>query len=239
MHRTKNTSRSSRLRSARPVDNVVPIAARWEPNPVPQRVRARQVILNAALRLYGREGYAAVTMRALAEEIGCSAAGIYTHFLDKNEIFSSLQQEGLRLIAETITAETSNDPLESLRETFHRYYEFGKAYPEYFMLLWVDRSAPRVSLSDPNLRATAAAGDRRAQHCLDKGLFPPALKARTIAQVLWSTVHGAAVIRQLGNRQEFDVIAATSLDAAIRGLRASAQSSSRPRQPRSKKSPRP
>jgi AcrR family transcriptional regulator len=208
-----------------------PIAARAEPLPFSLRTHTRQVILDGARRLYGREGYAAVTMRALASEIGCSAGAIYTYFKDKNEIFSGLQAEGLRLYAEFIGGVANEDPVMALREFFLRYYEFSKAHPDYFTLLWVDRSAPQVAPTQPDLKLAIEQGHALAQRCTDEAAFPPGLDDITIAHVLWSAVHGPAVLNQLAGRSRpinADTLAAATLDLALAGLRAGVLVSARP-----------
>ena len=45
------------------------------------RGRTREAILTAAIDLYAREGYGAVTMRAIANQLGFSAPAIYNYFL--------------------------------------------------------------------------------------------------------------------------------------------------------------
>lgn len=50
----------------------------------------RQEILDVALRLFVRDGYAATGIRAIAAEVGIREASIYHHFHSKDEIFGAL-----------------------------------------------------------------------------------------------------------------------------------------------------
>jgi AcrR family transcriptional regulator len=200
-----------------------PIAARAEPVPFSLRTHTREIMLDAAHRVYGREGYAALTMRALANEIGCSAGAIYTYFKDKDAIISALQSRGLRLFAEFVGDVADEDPLRALREFFLRYYEFSKQQPDYFSLLWVDRAAPPMVATHPDLKRVIDQSHALTKRCLDEHAFPSGLAVVTIAHVLWGAVHGPAVLNQLQRRRtpgaEPDQLAAAALTLALAGLR--------------------
>ena len=47
----------------------------------------REAILVAAMSLYRHGGYGTVTMRAVAQQLKCTAPAIYHYFLSKEEIF--------------------------------------------------------------------------------------------------------------------------------------------------------
>jgi len=52
--------------------------------------RTRQGIMEAAYELFLTQGYAATSMRQIAERAGLALGGIYNHFLNKEAIFSEL-----------------------------------------------------------------------------------------------------------------------------------------------------
>ncbi|MBI2375175.1 MAG: TetR/AcrR family transcriptional regulator [Deltaproteobacteria bacterium] len=52
--------------------------------------RQRRDILEAAARAFLRSGYAATTMRAIAQEAGFTASSLYTYFQNKEAIFAAL-----------------------------------------------------------------------------------------------------------------------------------------------------
>ena len=52
--------------------------------------RTRQAILQAAYELFLEKGYAAASMRQIAERAGLALGGIYNHFTNKDAIFSEL-----------------------------------------------------------------------------------------------------------------------------------------------------
>ncbi len=55
--------------------------------------RTRQAILDAAYRLIIKQGYAATSMRQIAEEADLALGGIYNHFSSKEEVFRAIAEE--------------------------------------------------------------------------------------------------------------------------------------------------
>src|SRR6188472_387181 len=111
------------------------------------RVRVRQSILTAARELFIAEGYRNVSMRKIAERIEYSPAAIYSYFPGKDDIFFALAEEGFRILAEQAVAPAQGltDPLERLRTGLWGFYQFSKSHPEYFELMFLDRSVPSLS----------------------------------------------------------------------------------------------
>jgi TetR/AcrR family transcriptional regulator, acrAB operon repressor len=54
---------------------------------------SRRQVLDAALRLFSRQGYRATTIREIADEAGVSIGNCYHHFEDKEAIFRTLLNE--------------------------------------------------------------------------------------------------------------------------------------------------
>jgi len=55
--------------------------------------RTRQAILDAAYNLIIKQGFAATSMRQIAEKTGLALGGIYNHFPSKEEVFRAIIQE--------------------------------------------------------------------------------------------------------------------------------------------------
>ena len=55
--------------------------------------RTRQAILDAAYSLIIKQGYAATSMRQIAEEVGLALGSIYNHFSSKDEVFRAIVAE--------------------------------------------------------------------------------------------------------------------------------------------------
>src|ERR1041385_3786396 len=110
------------------------------------REAVRRAILDAARELFVAEAFRHVSIRKIAEKIEYSPAAIYSYFPSKDDIFFALAEEGFRLLfAYAETAAPPADPVDGLRQTFRRYYQFSKDHPEYFALMFLDRTVPRIS----------------------------------------------------------------------------------------------
>ena len=64
------------------------------------REKMRDAIVAAARALFVRDGYANVSMRKIADRVGCSAASIYNYFPDKADVDRSYVTLMERLLAE-------------------------------------------------------------------------------------------------------------------------------------------
>lgn len=232
MKRSRTTPvRSAATRRKRRTWVKVPIASRGAVDTASGEPRATDVILDAALHLYGREGYAAVTIRALARVIGCSPGALYTHFSDTDEIVRALQARGLRLFADELMAVDTADSIEALRRFFLAYYEFSKAEPDYFALLWVDHIAPAIEPEQPDLRRVVVFGNGLAERCLKEGAIPAGPTPAAITTALWCSVHGAAVLRRMASGAPGpagDILAASTLELALAGFQAGVFTSAPP-----------
>ena len=112
-----------------------------------ERSAVREGILHAARELFVTEGYRTVSMRKIAERIEYSPAAIYGYFGSKDEIFYALAEEGFLMMrdASRDAAVDIDDPLAALRSTFWWFYRFAKEQPQYFELMFVDRSVPEIT----------------------------------------------------------------------------------------------
>jgi len=77
--------------------------------------QTRRAILEAAKSLFIGQGYAATSMRQIAQAVGITPAAVYNHFAGKEEIFTTLLQEVAPLEqAFELFEETEADTLEDL-----------------------------------------------------------------------------------------------------------------------------
>ena len=186
----------------------------------------RRAILAAARGLFLKEGYENASIRKIAERTDYSPPAIYRYFRSKQDIFFALAEQGFRLFHRAMAdIEPSADPIETLRRHFWRYYEFSKAQPEYFSLMFVDRSVPRISREWDRLAFMRAMRDQLREviaRCVQAGLFPPGTNPDVVFHIIATAAHGAAVVRlsdRFVPRQTADALARDVIEAAITGLR--------------------
>jgi AcrR family transcriptional regulator len=193
-----------------------------------EREAVTRAILDAARELFVAEGYRNVSMRKIAERIEYSAASIYSYFPAKDDIFFALAEEGFRLLGQPPDdlARASADPIERIRGGFWHYYEFSRAYPQYFELIFVDRSVPRISQDWDRfgfVRDMMRHFVEGIRESVEAGVFPAGTDPAVAFHVIWAAVHGAAVIALSGRMapgEDPDALARDTLEAAIAGLRA-------------------
>lgn len=79
-------------------------------------------IYDAALRLFARSGYAAVSMREIASEVGVRAGALYLYTPDKQTLLFDLMRDHLEtLLASWRKARSGGTPTERL-EAFVRFH---------------------------------------------------------------------------------------------------------------------
>ncbi len=84
----------------------------------------RPRIRDAALKLFARHGYAAVSMRQIASEVGIQAGAIYLYFEDKQALLFELMNTHMDdLHAAWAAVEKPDGPMNLLR-TFTRFHIF-------------------------------------------------------------------------------------------------------------------
>ena len=140
-----------------------------------ERLAVRQAILDAARDLFVSEGYRNVSIRKIAERIEYSPAAIYSYFPSKDDIFFALAEEGFRRLDLKIRdLVPSDDPLNDVRRCWWAYYEFSKEQPEFFELMFVDRTVPQITEQWAGMAVVhdmLAIAARRIQRCVDAGIF--------------------------------------------------------------------
>src|SRR4029079_18759965 len=165
------------------------------------RETVSRAILDAARELFVQQGYQEVSIRKIAERIEYSPAAIYGYFASKDDIFFALAEEGFRLLfkyGERLRPVNPADPADRLRAMFWRYYEFSKVHPEYFALMFLDRSVPRISRDWERFGFVSEMKHdmvARIQQAIDAGACPKDTPPHVVFRVLLTAVHGAATLR--------------------------------------------
>jgi AcrR family transcriptional regulator len=178
--------------------------------------------------MYAVGGYNSVTMRAIADQLGLQAPSLYRHFVSKEQIFVALQQKSFELLLAKELNPPALDPVADLRLFFWRYYEFSKQHPDYFTLLFLDRSAPVAFKGDNEgsepKRILDSHADARVRRCIATDAFPQNTDVPRAKHALWAAIHGAAALRLIHQDRSsgFDQLASDTLDGLIAGLRAGA-----------------
>ncbi len=115
----------------------------------PERGDLRDVILEAATRLFAEKGYAATSMREVAEASDCTKPALYYHFENKAALFLEIirsRTDIIRSILATCFAEAGT-VRERLRHAAEAYFDFVRRQPMVLMLL--QRSELNTEVTQP------------------------------------------------------------------------------------------
>jgi AcrR family transcriptional regulator len=184
------------------------------------REELRRTILDAAREAFVARGYENVSMRELAERIGCTHGALYGHFRDKREIFDAIVEESFEQLTAALRGlkVRGNDPVQLARKAARAYVEFGLTNPHAYEFAFVLRRPQDSPRPEPH----AAYGMMRAlvKRCIDEKRFAK-MNVDVASQSLWSAVHGITTL--LIARPDFpwvqrEAVIRRVIDSAIDGL---------------------
>jgi AcrR family transcriptional regulator len=190
------------------------------------REAVRRAILDAARDLFTTEGYRNVSIRKIAERIEYSPAAIYGYFPSKDDIFFALAEEGFRLLGDPANCSQAQSlgPLDRIRAIFWRLYQFSREQPQYFDLMFVDRSVPRISREYERfafVRETKRHLIAEIERGIEARVFPASLNASVAMRLLTVGVLGVAVLalsERLAPGEDPDRLASDVIDTTLAGL---------------------
>jgi AcrR family transcriptional regulator len=194
--------------------------------------RTHQAILDAARQLISEKGLDGLSMRAIAERIDYSPAGLYDYFGSKEEIIGALCQQGNGRLKAYMDAVDQQLPfLDYLLGIGLAYIEFAVHYPDLFLLMFTTLPTGAGTTMQGTEWLAAAADEDSAftilleaiKRGVDEGILRvrPQMGVLEMALAAWSTVHGIAMLRVTHLRPlqaDFETISRETLLAFGKGL---------------------
>ena len=156
-------------------------------------------ILGAASRILSEEGSAALTVRRIAAEAGCSTMGIYSRFGGKEGVLDALYAEGFQsLCADMSALDRTDDPVDDLRRCELRYRDHALAHAAHYLVMFGGAVPDFVPSPESKALAMGAFANLVAavQRCVDAGAFKG--EAPELAHTLWSAMHGQVMLELVG-----------------------------------------
>jgi AcrR family transcriptional regulator len=184
----------------------------------------REQLCAVATRRFAEHGFAGVTLRGLAQDLGCSPMTPYRYFRDKGEIFAAVRTAAFARFADAEEAclreRSGAEPLTRLRALAETYIAFARAEPDAYRIMF-ELSQPD-SAAHPDLERQGL----RAWTPL-RTVVADAVQARllagdpdTLAHVCWAAIHGAVALQLAGKLslgRTLDDVAGPIIDTFIRG----------------------
>ena len=155
------------------------------PRPAPDLDLRRDQLTHAARKLAESDGWAAVTMRRLAGELGATQPVLYSAFASRQALIDAVALNGSVTLAAALEAVDAS-PMARMRA----YLDFAAAHPRVYEARFsMPSGLPFAADDTPEPLRHAFAGVHDA--------FPDADGTR--AEVAWSVMHGLATL-QAGGR---------------------------------------
>jgi AcrR family transcriptional regulator len=173
-----------------------------------RREATRTRILEVAWQLAQRDGVAALSLHAIAEQVGMRAPSLYTYFPSKNAIYDAMYADGAHQLATTLGGRRAGtDARQTLRRRVRLFVEFCTRDPIRYQLLF-ERPVPGFEPTPASFaitvkalagtRADLAAAGVRGQRALD--LFRALMTGLIALQIAndpggnrWTRLQGAAL----------------------------------------------
>jgi AcrR family transcriptional regulator len=154
------------------------------------------LVVTAARQMAEAEGWDAVTIRRLADQIEYSQPVLYSHFAGKGGIIYAVALEGfteLRLILQN-ARQAADSPEAALGELAEAYVGFALEHPAlYDAMFTLSTELPFGRPEAPRELHAAFAEFEEAVTPLAGGRDP-----ETLAEVAWSALHGIATLTRTG-----------------------------------------
>ena len=153
----------------------------------------RQDVCRVAARRFAELGYAGVTLRAMADELGCSRMTPYRYFKDKADILAAVRAEGFRRLAEIEeeAANAASDPLGRVEAVSRAYLRFAVEEPDRYRLMF-EFPEKLTSSPTPELQRQATRSQRPLFEAVREAGRASLLdgNATTVTHLLWAALHG-------------------------------------------------
>ena len=155
------------------------------PRPAPDLNLRREQVVRAARDLAESEGWAAVTMRRLAGELGVTQPVLYSAFASRQALIDGVALNGFDDVAAALATVAATP-----RARMLAYLDFAAAHPRVYEAMFSMQSGLAFAAEDtPEPLRRAFAGIRDAVPDADG----------TRAEVAWALLHGLATL-QAGGR---------------------------------------
>lgn len=160
----------------------------------------REALCEVATRRFAEQGYAGVTLRALASELGCSPMTPYRYFRNKAEIFEAVRAAAFGRFADAQEAagRSVRDPAERLRALGRAYLGFAIREPDAYRIMFElsqdpDPTYPELLAQEPRAWLPLRSA---VENAIDAGLLEG--DPDTIAHVFWAGLHGLVSLHVAG-----------------------------------------
>ncbi|MBA4394164.1 MAG: hypothetical protein C0407_11480 [Desulfobacca sp.] len=201
-----------------------------------EKENRKNEILEAAKILLLERGLTGTSVQQIAKKAELGVATIYSYYQNKEDLFSALQQEGLRLLEQRIQRayQEGKNPGDKIKKMAWAYYRFSQVNKDYFDIINYFLSQPGV-MFDPEVKreldhrgnTILSHVEKALQEGMDQGLFYKVDVKKSAIQ-LWGMLHGLLLFRKMKNtilrKENYKSLFEYSLENFVSALEGSLQS---------------
>jgi AcrR family transcriptional regulator len=158
----------------------------------------RSELCKVATERFARFGYEGVTMRQLAEALGCSPKTPYRYFKDKADILATVRAQAFGRFADALEAAAKGPATDRGRRTTEAYLNFALKNPHAYRIMFdleapIDEKHPELG---PQAERAARHITRGAEEMAKGGIIDsdPAM----FGYAFWAALHGIVMLHQSG-----------------------------------------
>lgn len=183
--------------------------------------RRKDEILQHAVLLFARHGYARTDVGAIADAAGCSKGTVYNYFNSKLTLFQETVDYVMIGLLDATSSSRAEDPLERIGDNIRSFLGYFDEHPEYVEILVQERSVLRDRRT-PTYRKyrTAHRDDARAlfRSLIDNGMFRE-ISVDNILDIIGNTLYGTIFTNYFtGRNSSMEQQAADIKELVLHGL---------------------
>src|SRR5579871_3567859 len=163
----------------------------------------RSELCKVATERFARHGYEGVTMRQLADALGCSPKTPYRYFKDKADILATVRAEAFAKFADALekASAAQKDPSQRGRAISEAYLAFALKNPHAYRIMFdidapIDEKHPELG---PAAERAARYITRGAEYLSEAGLI--GVDPTLFGWSMWAAMHGIVMLHQSGMLQ--------------------------------------
>jgi AcrR family transcriptional regulator len=161
----------------------------------------RAELCKVATERFARFGYEGVTMRQLAEALGCSPKTPYRYFKDKADILATVRGQAFAKFADALEEAVANappDPASRAQRVGEAYFRFAMTNPHAYRIMFdidvpIDDRHPDLG---PQADRAATYITRTAESLLAAGVID--VDPVMFGYTMWAAAHGLVMLQQAG-----------------------------------------
>jgi AcrR family transcriptional regulator len=159
-----------------------------------EKIEMRQLIIDAAIKIYIEEGYDKLSLRGIATHIEYATGTIYLYFKDKHELFHAMHEWAFKQLLMDMDIHLSpvKNPIERLRKMAEVYIGFAFKNPELYDLMFIlnEPMCAEANMEDwPCGQGVYQFLVNTVNEALEMNLLKSE-NAETLAFMFWSSTHG-------------------------------------------------